>query len=130
MISIQPLNDRLIVQRLKEEKDKKIGSLYIPEMSKEKPQMGTVIAVGTGKITDQGIHIPSQLKVGDTVLFGKYSGNDLTYNEQEYLIMREDEIFGIVKEENGHAQKGDPQRSLDDHMLQNTQSEKRLETRR
>lgn len=98
MISIQPLNDRLIVQRLKEEKDKKIGSLYIPEMSKEKPQMGTVIAVGTGKITDQGIHIPSQLKVGDTVLFGKYSGNDLTYNEQEYLIMREDEIFGIVKE--------------------------------
>lgn len=99
MISIQPLNDRLIVQRLKEDKDKKIGSIYIPETSKEKPQQGTVIAVGLGKITEHGVLVPSQIKEGDVILFGKYSGQDITFNETDYLIMREDEIFGIVKEE-------------------------------
>lgn len=98
MISIQPLNDRLIVQRIKEEKDKKIGSIYIPDTSKEKPQMANVISVGPGKY-DNGIWVPSQINVGDVVLFGKYSGQDITFNETDYLIMREDEIFGIVKDD-------------------------------
>lgn len=98
MINIEPVGDRLIVKRMKEEVDKKIGSLYVPEVSKEKPQQGLIIAVGNGKRNDQGVRVPLDVKTGDIVLFGKYSGQDITYEDEQYMIMREEEIFGIVRE--------------------------------
>lgn len=95
-IKIQPLGDRLIVKAV-EPKEVKKGGIIIPETAKEKPQEGDVIAVGKGKIADDGKLIPMEVKAGDRVLYGKYSGTEIKINDEEYLIMREEDVLGIVK---------------------------------
>ncbi|HQF86593.1 MAG TPA: co-chaperone GroES [Acidobacteriota bacterium] len=95
-MKIRPLHDRVIVKRL-EEKEQIKGGIIIPDTAKEKPQQGEVIAVGNGKILDNGQRVTPEVKVGNRVLFGKYSGNEVKIEDQEYLIMREDEILGIVE---------------------------------
>ncbi len=95
-IKIQPLGDRLIVKAV-EPKEVKKGGIIIPETAKEKPQEGDVVAVGKGKIADDGKLIPMEVKAGDRVLYGKYSGTEIKINDEEYLIMREEDVLGIVK---------------------------------
>ena len=94
-MKIRPLYDRIVVKRI-EEKETMQGGLYIPDSAKEKPQQGEVVAVGNGKRTDEGKALPMDVKVGDRILFGKYSGSDIKLNGNEYLIMREDEILGVL----------------------------------
>jgi chaperonin GroES len=95
-MDIRPLYDRIVVKRI-EETETKRGGLYIPDSAKEKPQQGEVVAVGKGKRTEDGKLIPLDVKPGDRVLFGKYSGNDITIDGTEYLIMREDEVLGVLE---------------------------------
>ena len=92
---MKPLHDRIIVRRI-EEGEQKIGGIIIPDSAKEKPQQGKVIAVGAGKIKDDGKRIPLDVKEGDTILFGKYSGQEIKIDGEEHLIMREDEVLAIV----------------------------------
>jgi|SRR5271163_4017477 len=96
-MNIRPLHDRIVVKRIEEDQTK-IGGLFIPDSAKEKPQQGEVVAVGNGKRTDEGKLIPMDVKVGDRVLFGKYSGSDVpkTYGD-DHLIMREDEILAVIE---------------------------------
>jgi len=91
-VNITPLHDRVLVQRLEEKETVKSG-IIIPDSAKEKPQEGEVIAVGAGKVTDEGKRIPLDVKPGDRVLFGKYSGNDIKIDGEEYMILKEDEIL-------------------------------------
>ncbi len=93
---IRPLQDRLIVKRLDEE-EKTASGLYIPDSAKEKPQQGKVIAVGKGKVKEDGTLTPIDLSVGDTVLFGKYSGQEIKVDGEDVLIMREDDVYGVVE---------------------------------
>ncbi len=93
-ISITPLHDRVVIKRIEEQETVK-GGIIVPDTAKEKPQEGEVVAVGPGKI-HEGKRIPLDVEVGDRVLFGKYSGNDIKIDDEEYLIMREDEILGKV----------------------------------
>ena len=95
-MKIRPLQDRIIVKRLEEETKTK-GGIIIPDTAKEKPIEGKVIAVGKGKVADDGTLIKMEVKVGDTVLFSKYGGNEVKIDGQEYLIMREDDILGIIE---------------------------------
>ena len=92
---LRPLHDRLLVKRLAEG-DEKHGSIIIPDSAKEKPQEGKVIAVGTGKVTEAGRKIPLDVKAGDRILFGKYSGSEVKLDGQEYLTMREEDVLGIL----------------------------------
>ena len=92
--SIRPLHDRVIVKRLDEQEQAR-GGIIIPDTAKEKPQQGEVIAAGEGKFRDDGTRQPLELKAGDRVLFGKYSGSEVKIDNEEYLIMREDEILGV-----------------------------------
>jgi chaperonin GroES len=92
---MKPLHDRIIVRRI-EEGEQKVGGIIIPDSAKEKPQQGKVIAVGAGKIKDDGKRLPLDVKEGDTILFGKYSGQEIKINGEEHLIMREDEVLAIV----------------------------------
>jgi chaperonin GroES len=92
--SIRPLHDRVLIQRIEEEQQAR-GGIIIPDTAKEKPQQGKVIATGDGKINEDGTRRPLDVKPGDQVLFGKYSGSEVKIDDQEYLIMREDEILGI-----------------------------------
>ena len=101
-MDIRPLHDRVVVKRI-EEGETMQGGLYIPDSAKEKPQQGEVVAVGNGKRTDDGKVIACDVQVGDRILFGKYSGNDIKLDGNEYLIMREDEILGVST--NGTAKK-------------------------
>jgi chaperonin GroES len=94
--TIKPLHDRVIVRRLDENSDKTAGGLYIPETAKEKPQEGEVIAAGEGKYKEDGSRQTLDVKEGDRVLFGKYSGSEIKIDGEELLIMREDEILGII----------------------------------
>jgi len=94
-MDIRPLHDRIVVKRL-EEKESMQGGLYIPDSAKEKPQEGQVMAVGNGKKTEEGKVLPLDVKVGDRILFGKYSGSDIKLDGEEYLIMREDEVLAIL----------------------------------
>jgi chaperonin GroES len=94
--SIRPLNDRIIVRRV-EDQEQMRGGLYIPDTAKEKPQEGEVIAVGNGKLLDNGQRIAIDLKAGDKVLFGKYSGTEIKLDGEEYLILREDDVLGVVE---------------------------------
>jgi chaperonin GroES len=102
-VNITPLHDRVLVRRL-EEKETAKGGIIIPDTAKEKPQEGEVMAVGAGKI-EEGQRVPLDVKVGDRILFGKYTGNDIKINDQEYLILREEEILvkvsGIAKAVSG-----------------------------
>ena len=95
-MKIRPLGDRLLVERA-EEKEAKKGGIIIPDTAKEKPQEGTVIAVGAGKVSDDGKTIPMNVKKGDRILFGKYSGSEIKVDDNEYLIMREDDVLGIIE---------------------------------
>jgi chaperonin GroES len=97
-MNVRPLHDRIIVQRL-EEGEQKVGGIIIPDSAKEKPQQGKVIAAGSGKAKEDGKRIPMDVKAGDTILFGKYSGQEIKLDGEEYLIMREDEVLGVI--ENG-----------------------------
>jgi chaperonin GroES len=94
-MDIRPLHDRVVVKRI-EEGETMQGGLYIPDSAKEKPQQGEVVAVGKGKRTEEGKQLPMDVQVGDRILFGKYSGSDIKLDGNEYLIMREDEILGVL----------------------------------
>src|SRR3974390_3426732 len=95
-MTIRPLYDRIVVKRI-EQKEQMQGGLYIPDSAKEKPQEGEVVSVGKGKRNDKdGSIIPLDVQVGDHILFGKYSGSDIKLDNNEYLIMREDEVLGIL----------------------------------
>jgi len=93
---IQPLADRVVVKAL-EETEQMRGGLYIPDTAKEKPQQGEVIAVGPGKVTEDGKRIPNELKAGDRVLYGKYSGTEVTVADEQYLILRESDVLAVIK---------------------------------
>jgi chaperonin GroES len=95
-MKIRPLHDRLIVRRVKEEEKTK-GGLYIPDTAKEKPVEGTVIAVGNGKLLEDGSVRKLDVKEGDRILFGKYSGNEVKIDGEEHLILREDEVLGVIE---------------------------------
>lgn len=95
-MKIRPLHDRLIVKRL-EEKEVRKGGIIIPDSAKEKPQEGKVIAVGNGKVTEEGKKIPLDVKAGDRILFGKYSGSEVKLDDEEYLILREEDVLAILE---------------------------------
>jgi chaperonin GroES len=94
-MNVRPLHDRIIVQRL-EEGEQKVGGIIIPDTAKEKPQQGKVIAAGNGKTKDDGKRLPLDVKAGDLILFGKYSGQEIKLDGEEYLIMREDEVLAVI----------------------------------
>ena len=93
---VRPLHDRVIVRRL-EEGEQRIGGIIIPDTAKEKPQQGEVIAAGSGKVKDDGKRVPLDVKVGDRILFGKYTSQEVKLNGEEYLIMREDEVLAVIE---------------------------------
>jgi chaperonin GroES len=95
-VKIRPLQDRVIVQRIEEEEKTK-GGLIIPDTAKEKPQEGKIVAVGKGKLNDDGKITPLDVKVNDRVLFGKYAGTEINIDGEEHLIMREEDILGIIE---------------------------------
>jgi chaperonin GroES len=97
-MNVRPLHDRIIVQRL-DEGEQKIGGIIIPDSAKEKPQQGKVIAAGNGKANDEGKRLPMDVKAGDTILFGKYSGQEIKLDGEEFIIMREDEVLGVIEGE-------------------------------
>jgi len=96
MMKFKPLADRLLVKRLEEEETKQ-GGIIIPDTAKEKPQKGEVVEVGPGRLDDKGKRISLEVKKGDKILFGKYAGTEIKMGKEEYLIMREDDVLGIVK---------------------------------
>ncbi len=96
-VKIKPLRDKVVVRRLEEEEEKTPGGIIIPDTAKEKPQMGEVVAVGSGKVLDDGKVVPPEVNVGDKVLFAKYAGTEVKIDGEEYLIMSEDEILAIVE---------------------------------
>lgn len=95
-MKIRPLQDRVIVKRIEEEEKSK-GGIIIPDTAKEKPQEGKVIAVGKGKVNDDGKVMPLDVKVNDRVLFGKYAGSEINIDGEEHMIMREDDILGVIE---------------------------------
>ncbi len=95
-MKLKPLSDRVMVKRLEEQEVKK-GGIIIPDTAKEKPQEGEVVAVGPGKVTEDGQRQPMEVKAGDRILFGKWSGNEVKLGEDEYLIMRQDDILAILQ---------------------------------
>jgi|SRR6266403_65968 chaperonin GroES len=96
-MNIRPLYDRIVVTRIEDDTEKTAGGLFIPDSAKEKPQQGEVVAVGQGKRNEDGKLIPLDVKAGDRILFGKYSGSDIKIDNNEYLIMREDEVLGVLE---------------------------------
>ena len=94
-MKVKPLHDRILVQRV-EEKEQKRGSIIIPDTAKEKPMEGKVIAVGAGRLEKDGKRIPLEVKVGDRVLFGKYAGTEIKIDDNDHVILREDEVLGII----------------------------------
>lgn len=94
-VKVRPLHDRILVRRLSED-EKTAGGIIIPDSAKEKPQKGEVVATGKGRLTEDGKTIPLEIKSGDTVLFGKYSGTELKLDGTEYLMMREEDVLGIL----------------------------------
>jgi len=95
-MNVRPLRDRILVKRI-EEQEQRIGGIIIPDTAKEKPQQAKVVAVGSGRVTDEGKTVPIEVQVGDYVLLGKYSGSDITLDGEEYLIVREDEVLGVAE---------------------------------
>ena len=94
-VKVRPLHDRLLVRRMPEEQ-KTTGGIIIPDTAKEKPQRGEIVATGKGRVTEDGKTLPLEVKVGDKVLFGKYSGTELKLNGDEFLMMREEDILGVI----------------------------------
>jgi chaperonin GroES len=95
-MNVRPLHDRIIIQRI-EEGEQKVGGIIIPDSAKEKPQQGKVIAAGIGKVKDDGTRQQPDVKAGDLILFGKYSGQEIKLDGEDYLIMREDEVLGVIE---------------------------------
>ncbi len=95
-MKVRPLHDRIIVERL-EESEQRVGGIIIPDTAKEKPQQGKVIAVGKGRIEKDGKVTPLDVKAGDTILFGKYAGQEIKIDGSEYLIIREEEVLGVIE---------------------------------
>jgi chaperonin GroES len=95
-MKVRPLHDRIVVKRI-EEGEQIVGGIIIPDSAKEKPQQGKVVSVGAGKIDDKGKRIALDVKDGDTILFGKYSGQEIKLEGEEFLIMREDEVLGVIE---------------------------------
>jgi chaperonin GroES len=95
-MNVRPLRDRILVKRL-EEQEQKVGGIIIPDTAKEKPQQGKVVAAGTGRMTDEGKVLPLDVKAGDTILFGKYAGTEIKIEGDEFLILREDEVLGVIQ---------------------------------
>ena len=95
-MTVRPLHDRLVVQRI-DEGEQRVGGIIIPDTAKEKPQQGMVIAAGNGKLTDDRKRIPLDVKAGDRILFGKYAGQDIKLNGEEYLIMKEDDVLAVIE---------------------------------
>ena len=96
-VTVRPLHDRLIVERI-EDTEQMGGGIVIPDTAKEKPQQGKVLSVGKGKMKDNGSVTPLDVKAGDTVLFGKYAGQEITLEGTEYFIMREDDVLAVIEE--------------------------------
>lgn len=96
-IKVRPLHDRILVKRVEEE-SKTAGGIIIPDTAKEKPQQGEVVATGKGRITEDGKALPLEVKVGDKILFSKYSGTELKLDGTEYLMMREEDVLGIINQ--------------------------------
>ena len=96
-MKFRPLQDRVLIKRIEEDVEKTKGGLYIPDAAKEKPQRGKVIAVGKGRVSDEGKVTPPDVKVGDKVLFGKYSGSEIKLDGEEHLIMREEDILAVLE---------------------------------
>ena len=94
-MKVRPLHDRIIVQRIEEE-EQRVGGIIIPDTAKEKPQEGKVVAVGNGKVNDDGKRIRMDVQAGDRILFGKYSGSEVKLDEKEYLILREEDVLAIL----------------------------------
>ena len=94
-VNVKPLADRVVVLPLEDEEQMR-GGLYIPDTAKEKPQSGKIVAVGAGKLSEEGVRIEPDVKVGQTVLYGKYSGTEVTVEDEEYLILRESDILAIL----------------------------------
>jgi chaperonin GroES len=103
-MNVRPLHDRILIQRL-EEGEQKVGGIIIPDTAKEKPQHGKVIAAGAGKIKDDGTRQRPDVKAGDRILFGKYSGQEIKLDGEEYLIMREDDVLGVIEGANAKQKK-------------------------
>lgn len=95
-VNVKPLQDRVLVQRIEDQDQKSAGGIIIPDTAREKPQRGKIVAVGDGKVLEDGKRQKLDVKKGDLVLFGKYAGNEIKIDGDEYLIMREDDILGIV----------------------------------
>ncbi len=96
-MDLRPLHDRVLVRRLEEGEARSTGGIIIPDTAKEKPQQAEVIAVGSGKLLENGERVPPEVKAGDRILFGKYSGSDIKIGGLEHLILREDEILGVLE---------------------------------
>jgi chaperonin GroES len=103
-MNVRPLHDRLIVQRL-DEGEQKIGGIIIPDSAKEKPQQGKVLAVGDGRVTEDGKRIAMDVRVGNVILFGKYSGQDIKIDGEDYLIVKEDEVLAVIDTDATHQEK-------------------------
>jgi chaperonin GroES len=95
-MNVRPLHDRILVKRI-EEGEQVVGGIIIPDTAKEKPQSGKVVAAGAGKVDDKGKRIPLDVKAGDKILFGKYSGQEIKLDGEEFLIMREDEVLAVIE---------------------------------
>ena len=95
-LGVRPLHDRILVRRMAEE-EKTAGGLFIPDTAKEKPQRGEIVAAGKGRVTEDGKTLPLEVKAGDRVLFSKYAGTEIKLSGQEYLMMREEDILGIIQ---------------------------------
>ncbi|HUT99515.1 MAG TPA: co-chaperone GroES [bacterium] len=96
-MKFKPLGDRILVKRLVDETEKTSGGIIIPDTAKEKPQRGKVVSLGEGKRTEEGNLLPMRLKKGQEILFGKYSGNEVKIDGEEYIIMREDDVLGVIE---------------------------------
>jgi chaperonin GroES len=99
-MNLRPLHDRILIERV-EEKEQKKGGIIIPDSAKEKPQEGKVVAVGNGKRLEDGTTVPLDVKAGDRILFGKYAGSEIKVEENEYLILREDEVLAVIEDAKG-----------------------------
>ena len=103
-MNVRPLHDRLIVQRL-DEGEQKIGGIIIPDSAKEKPQQGKILAVGDGKVTEEGKRIAMDVRPGNVILFGKYAGQDIKIDGEDYLIVKEDEVLAVIEPDARHQEK-------------------------
>lgn len=103
-MNVRPLHDRIIVRRL-DEGEQNIGGIIIPDSAKEKPQQGKILAVGDGRVTEDGTRITMDVRPGNVILFGKYSGQDVTIDGEDYLIVKEDEVLAVIETDATHQEK-------------------------